>query len=265
MAKSIAKQPKRDRVDTEDRIMESFASATMWAQRNRRVAMTGLIALVAAAAAGIYYVRYEADLQQRAAVGLDELRLSTRGAAPEELRQELGVFIEQFAATPEANEARIHLAELEMRRDSMVAAIRTLEPVVSEGTGTPVGYHALAMLAVAQERMGDTEAALQTFQRLKAEARHDYQRRAASASQARLHEFGGEYAEAERIYEELVADEDALSDEAFYGVRLGELRARAQAQLPPPAVPVIAPRTSADGEGDVEVTKPAAEQTDLEE
>ena len=265
MARSIAKQPKRDRVDTEDRIMESVASATMWASRHRRVATTALIALVAAGAAGVVYVRYNADLQERAAVGLDELRLSTRGSPPELLREELGVFIQQFGATPEANEARLHLAELEIRRDSMDAAIRALEPVVSEGTGTPVGYHALAMLAVAQERQGDTEAALRSYQRLKADARHDYQRRAASASQARLHEFAGDFAEAARIYEELAADEDALADGAFYGVRLGEVRARAQAQLLPPAVPTIAPRSSEDDEDDVERVTPTAEESAAEE
>lgn len=260
MAKSIAKQPKHDRVDTEDRIMESVASATMWARRHRRVATTGLIALVAAGAAGVVYVRYKADLQERAAMGLDELRLSTQGAVPELLRQELGVFIAQFGGAPEANEARLHLAELEIRRDSIDAAIQTLEPVVRAGTGTPVGYHALTMLAVAQERNGDTEAALQTYQKLKAAARSDYQRRAASASQARLHEFAGAYAEAERIYEELAADEDALADGAFYAVRLGEVRARARAKLLPPAVPAIAPRASVDVEDDVEVmTTPAAE------
>lgn len=265
MAKSIAKQPKRDRVDTEDRIMEFVASATMWARRHRRVATTGFIALLAVAAAGVVYVRYQADLQQRAAVRLDELRLSTRGAPPELLREELGVFIQQFEATPEADEARLHLAELEIRRDSIDAAIRSLEPVVSAGTGTPIGYHALAMLAVAQEREGDTEAAMRAYQRLKADARHDYQRRAASASQARLHEFAGDYAEAEGIYQELAADEDALADGAFYGVRLGEVRARAQSQLPPPVVPSIATDSSQDGEVDAEVSAPEAEETDLEE
>ncbi len=266
MAKSIAKPPKRDRVDTEDRIMESVASATMWAERHRRVAMTGLIALVAAGAAGVVYVRYKADLHQRAAVGLDELRLSTQGAAPEALRQELGVFIERFASTSEANEARLHLAELEMRRDSIEAAIQTLEPVISGGTGTPIGYHALAMLAVAQERKGDTGSALRTYQRLNSEARHDYQRRAASASEARLHEFSGEYAEADRIYAVLAADKDASADAAFYAVRLGEVRARAEAQLPPPAVPVIAPLAAPDSDdGGTEASRPVAEESAGEE
>lgn len=244
MAKSIAKQPKRDQVDTEDRIMESVASATLWVQRNRRAATVGLITLVAVAAAGVVYVRYEADLQERAAIRLDQLRLSSQGAAPAQLRQELGVFIEQFGGTLEASEAGLLLAEFEMRRDSVEAAIRALEPVANAGAGTPVGYHAATMLAAAQEQMGDVTAALRSYERLAAESPHDYQTRAARAAQARLHEYSGEYAKAALIYEVLASDEDAAADGAFYAVRLGEARTRALEELPALAVPVIEPRAS---------------------
>ncbi len=207
MSKTIAKQSKREQVDTEDRIMESVASVTMWARRNRRAATTVLIALVAVIAAGVIYVRYKADLQGRAAVRLDQIRLSSQGVAPQQLRQDLGVFITQFGGTPEAGEARLLLAEFEMRRDSVDAAIRALEPVA-------------------------------------------YQRRSARAAQARLHEFSGEYAEAARIYQELITDEDSGTDGAFYAVRLGEVLARAEAELPAPVVPVIEPRASTTSETD---------------
>ncbi len=238
--KSIAKESRREQIDTEDRIMESVATATIWAQRNQRAATIVLVALAAVVAAGVIYVRYKADLRERAAVRLDELRLTTQGATPDALRDELGVFISQFGGTPEASEARVFLAELELRRDSLGAAIRTLEPVAALGNRSPLGYHATGMIAAAQEQSGDVEAAMRSYQRLEDEALFDYQRRAARAAQARLHEFAGEYADAERIYAELVADADAEADGGFYGVRLGEVRARARAQLTPPSVPVIA-------------------------
>lgn len=243
MARSIAKQSKREQVDTEDRIMETVATATMWAQRNRRMATFVTVALTAVVVAGVVYVRYKADLRERAAVRLDELRLSTQGAAPELLREELGVFITQFGGTPEAAEARVFLAELELRRDSVDAAIRTLGPVADLGSGTPLGFHAAGMAAAAQEQRGDTEAAMTAYRRLEEAALYDYQRRAARAAQARLHEFAGEYAAAERIYAELVEDANAETDGAFYGVRLGEVRARSRAQLAPPQVPVVEPIT----------------------
>lgn len=259
MAKSIPKKVKHEQVDTEDRIMETVATATIWAQRNRRAATTGMIALVAVIAAGVIYIRYKADLQERAAVRLDQIRLSSQGTPPEQLRQDLGEFIGQFGSTPEASEARLLLAEFELRRDSTDAAIRVLEPVVSAGVTTPVGYHAAAMMAVAQERMGDTRSAMRSYQHLESESRYDYQRRAARAAQARLHEFSGEYGQAEEIYEELIADVDAATDGAFYSVRLGEIRARAAAQLPAPAVPVIEVSIPEDtGEGDSVAAEEAA-------
>jgi len=246
MAKSIPKQAKQEQVDTEDRIMETVATATLWAQRNRRAATTVMIALVAVIGAGVIYVRYKADLQERAAVRLDQIRLSSQGTTPEQLRQDLGEFIGQFGSTPEAGEARLLLAEFELRRDSIGAAIRVLEPVVSAGVNTPVGYHGATMIAAAHERMGDIRSAMRSYQRLESDSRYDYQRRAARAAQARLHEFSGEYAQAEEIYLELISDVDAATDGAFYSVRLGEVRARAAAQLPAPAVPVIEVRASDD-------------------
>jgi predicted negative regulator of RcsB-dependent stress response len=251
MPKTIAKQPKREQVDTEDRIMETVASVTMWARRNRRAATTVLVALVAVVAAGVIYVRYKSDLQERAAVRLDQIRLSSQGTAPQQLREDLGIFVAQFSGTPEAAEARLLLAEFEMRRDSVAAAIRALEPVANAGLGTPVSYHAATMIAAAQEQLGDAQEALKSYQRLESDAPYAYQRRSAKAAQARLHEFSGEYGEAARIYQELVSDEDSGTDGAFYAVRLGEVLARAKARLPAPAVPVIEARVPATAEVDV--------------
>ena len=241
MAKSIAKKPKREQVDTEDRIMESVASVTFWAQQNRRMATLVLLALTASVVAGVIYVRYQADLSERAAVRLDALRLSAQGSSPEALRGDLGVFIAQFEGTAEAAEARVFLAEMELRRDSLTAAIEVLEPIADPGAGTPIAYHATTMLASAQERVGDADGAMRTYRGLESSAVHDYQRRAARAAQARLHEFAGDYGEAERIYSDLAEDEAGAADGAFYGIRLGEVRARAQAQLDAPSVPAIVP------------------------
>lgn len=241
MAKSIAKKPRREQVDTEDRIMESVASVTVWAQQNRRMATLVLLAVAAAVVAGGIYVRYRADLNERAAVRLDALKLSAQGAAPEVLRADLGVFIAQYEGTDEAAEARVFLAEMELRRDSLDAAIAVLEPIARPGSGTPIAYHATTMLASTHERMGNADAAMRVYRDLESSALYDYQRRAARSAQARLHEYAGEYDEAERILAELADDEAGAADGAFYGVRLGEVRARAQAQLEAPSVPVIVP------------------------
>lgn len=238
MAKSIAKKTKREQVDTEDRIMESVASVTMWAQRNRRMATLAVLAVAAAIVAGGIYIRYKADLNERAAVRLDALKLSAQGQAPEVLRADLAVFIAQFDGTAEAAEARVFLAEMELRRDSLAAAIATLRPIADPAVGTPIAYHATAMLAAAQERLGDADAAMRTYRELESAALYPYQRRAARSAQARLHEYAGEYREAERILAELAEDEAGAADGAFYALRLGQVRARARGGLEAPSVPV---------------------------
>jgi hypothetical protein len=122
------------------------------------------------------------------------------------------------------------------------------EPVV-DLDGGPIGYNAGWILAVAREQQGDLARAAGLYEQLARSARHDYQRRRARAARARLHTYAGEYAAAEAIYAELAADDATGEDAEFYGVKLGEVRARAQADLPPPSVPEASVLPQADGAG----------------
>lgn len=218
--------------------MERVAKASAWTAENRRVATVALLALLAAGAAGFIYLNYRADIQERAAVRLDEIRMSSRGAPLPQLRSELATYVRQFGATPQGDEARLLLAEMELQRDSVANAIRLLEPVV-DLREDPIGYNAGWMMAVAEEQRGNLEAAERWYERLADAARHGFQRRRARAALARLHTYAGEYAAAEAIYEELAAEETAAADAQFYAVKLGEVRARADAELPPPEVPTL--------------------------
>lgn len=222
-------------VDTEDRIMEKFAQVTAWAQRNSRVATLSLLVLVGAAGALFVYMDYRSDLESQAAVRLDEIRLGMRGTPPAQIRTELGSYIDQFGSTRTADEARILLAEMELERDNADAAIGLLEPII-DLDGGPLGYNAGWLRAVAEEERGDREAAAEWYERVADAAPHEFQRRRALAARARLHEYAGEYAAAEEIYADLAADEDA-AESAFYGVKLGEVRARAATNAPQPSVP----------------------------
>ncbi|MFW6085245.1 MAG: tetratricopeptide repeat protein, partial [Gemmatimonadota bacterium] len=183
-------------MDTEDRIMEKIAGLTAWAQRNSRVATLSVLLLVGAGVAGLVYMDYRSDLENQAAVRLDEIRMGMRGTPPAQIRQQLAGYIEQFSATRTADQARILLAEMELERDSADAAVRLLEPVV-ELDGGPLGYNAGWLRAVAEEQCGDRDAAAEWYERLADAAPHEYQRRRALAARARLHEYAGEYGEAE--------------------------------------------------------------------
>ena len=225
-------------VETEDRIMQKIAQATAWAQQNSRVATLSALLLVGAVGAVLVYMDYRSDLETQAAVRLDEIRMGMRGTPPAQIRAQLGSYVDQFGSTETADQARILLAEMELERDSADAAIRLLEPVI-DLDGGPVGYNAGWLRAVAEEQRGDREAAAEWYERLADEAPHEYQRHRALAARARLHEYAGEYGPAEEIYAELANAEDAAQS-TFYAVKLGEVRARAATNAPPPTVPEAA-------------------------
>jgi predicted negative regulator of RcsB-dependent stress response len=231
----MSKGGQRGQVDTEDRIMGRIAAATAWAERNRRLTTVAVLATLAVGAGGFIYLNYRADLNERAAVRLDDLRLASRSASPDALRSQLATYIDQFGSTPQSDEARLLLAEMELRRDSVDAAIRALEPVV-DPADDPLGYNAAWMLAVAEEQRGNLGTAARWYERLAEVAPHAFQRRRARAARALLHLYAGEYGSAEAIYAELAAGE-AGSDTEVYAVKLGEVRARAAADVAPPALP----------------------------
>ncbi|MFW6088569.1 MAG: tetratricopeptide repeat protein, partial [Gemmatimonadota bacterium] len=218
--------------------MSRLATATAWAQRNRQLAIVAGLAILAIGAGGVIYMNYRADLAERAAVRLDELRMASQSAAPEELRSELSNYIEQFGSTPQGDEARLLLAEVELQRGDADAAIRLIEPVVDPDED-PLGYNAAWMLAVAEEQRGDLATAAEWYERLAGAAPYEFQRRRARAARARIHTYAGEYDAAEAIYADLASAEEALAGEEveLYAVKLGEVRARAAADLPPPELP----------------------------
>lgn len=259
MSKSRRRDSEQPGVDGRDRVMESVASVTVWAERNRRTATIGLIALVLAAAAGVYYVRYRAQLSERAAVQLDDIRLTSRGATPEQLRQQLRLYIDQFGGARQADEARVMLAEMEMQRDSVGAALRLIEGI-ADPAGGPVPYHASAMIASAEVQRGNLDAAARQYQRLASGAQKEFQKREARAGLARVEVYRGNYEAAETIYAELAEETEGQEDGATYAMRLGEVRARAAAKLPPPEVPAaVASASASAGAGGAAV--PAGDST----
>lgn len=256
MAKSMAREKRTQGIDTEDHITERALDAAAWAQRHRRVVMAGGIALVAVVAAAFYYQDFRQKLEERGSVRLQEIQIASQSADMEMIRSELRLFIDQFSGTAYANQARVVLADLELRRDSLGAAIRVLEPLADRGGGDPLSFSAIGMIAAAYDQGGDADRSLDWYERLENEALFDYQRHDAMVEQARLHTTSGRYDEAISLYERLV--EEAAEDPAgqdVYSVRLGEVRILSQFGVAPP---VVLPTT--DNQADD--AEPAAEQSE---
>jgi predicted negative regulator of RcsB-dependent stress response len=238
----MAREKRPEDLGTEDHVTERVMEAAEWAQSHRRTVIAGGIVLVAVVAAAFYYQDYRQKLVERASVRLQEIQIASQSADIETIRSELHIFIEQYSGTPYASQARVALGDLELRRDSLGLAIQALEPVADLGAANPLSYTAMEMIAAAYEQGGDSDRALQWYERLASDARFDYQRHFAMAEQARLHTVRGRYAEAAALYEQLVdeAEEDPAGQDV-YAVRLGEVRAMDRYGAAPSAALPVAP------------------------
>ena len=265
MAKQMARAKRPEHIDTEDHVTERVLEAAAWAETHRRAVLAGGIALVLVVAAAFYYQDYRHKLAERASVRLQEIQITAQAADMETIRSELRIFIDQYSGTPYADQARIALGDLELRRDSLGPAIRALEPVAERGTANPLSFTAMKMIAAAFEQGGDTDRAIDWYERLSSDALFAYQRHFAMAEEARIHAASGRYSDAAALYEQLVAEaEDDPAGQEVYAVRLGEVRTLAQFGAAPaaalPAVPATATEAPASSEdGDRPVEDPAGE------
>ena len=226
MAKSIATKAKKEQVNTEDRVMEGVVTAVTWAERNRRLVTLGTVALVALVMAGWAYVDYRGKMSERAAVRLDEIRMTSSAGAPSpQVQADLSEFIGQFGGTPFAGEARLYLAQLQLRENNLEGAIRTLEPAADLSTGTPVAFRAASSIAAAEEMAGRPDEAIQWHERIASSAQFDFQRFDAIGEQARIHAQEGRLDRSADLYRQLLeSDEPAGQDQAsLWAIRLGEV------------------------------------------
>jgi predicted negative regulator of RcsB-dependent stress response len=240
MVKSMAKKAKKEPVNTEDLVVESVVTAADWADRNRRLVTLGLIALLALLFAGWAYLDYRSKIAERAAVRLDEIRMTSASGAPsEQIRAELSEYIGQFGGTPFGDEARLYLAQLDLRANDFDSAIRNLEPAADLASGTPVAFRAAEAIAAAHEMAGRPEDAIRWHERIAAQAEFAFQRYDAIGEQARIYARIGDLDRSEALYRQLLDEEvPQTEDEAsIWAVRLGEIEALRTAGAGVPPVP----------------------------
>jgi predicted negative regulator of RcsB-dependent stress response len=240
MAKSMARKAKKEPVNTEDLVVESVVTAADWADRNRRLVTLGLIALIGLLFAGWAYLDYRSKIAERAAVRLDEIRMTSASGAPsEQIRAELSEYIGQFGGTPFGDEARLYLAQLDLRANDFDSAIRSLEPAADLASGTPVAFRAAEAIAAAHEMAGRPEEAIRWHERIAAQAEFPFQRYDAIGEQARIYARIGDLDRSEALYRQLLDEEvPQTEDEAsIWAVRLGEIEALKTAGANVPPVP----------------------------
>jgi len=228
MADALAKgkKPQADPADAgggEDAFVRSAFRFGDWVQDNLRSVLLGFSGLALIVLGVLYYVNFQASVQEQAAGELARLRLTA--ATPDALIVDVEAFVARFDGTTAADEGRVILARLYMDTAQPAEAIRVLGGV-AEAANRPLGFAAQSLLAAAEEASGDSDAALVTWQALSRDARFPFQRRKAQAAAARIHAAAGRTAEAVAIYSALAdeAEEDNdFAEAGVYRIRLGEL------------------------------------------
>lgn len=209
-----------------DAFIAGTVRAWEWVQENLQVVLVAVAGLAIAALGVLYYVNFRASVQEQAAADLAALRMAV--SSPEQAVPRLEAYIDRFAGTKAADEARLVLGRLYLdtgQPQEAAAALREVE----QPPGHPVGYAAALLLANASEAAGDTAAALATWRSLGESARFAFQRREARSHVAAIVSARGELDAAAAILEEIAAEAaraDEPAEAAVYRIRLGEINAR---------------------------------------
>jgi predicted negative regulator of RcsB-dependent stress response len=214
---------------TDDVFVEKTLEASIWARQHKRI-LTGLIAIaVIAVAAGVYYMNYSAQLQDRAAGRLTEIRQTVvSGNRPLAIR-DLEAYLRTFGSTPSGKEARILLTQAYIEQGDAPKAIATAKPLADD-LDEPLGPTAAFLTAAAYEVSNQKKNAENLYLRLGDDARMPFQRREALVAAARLRLDAGNIRGAEQLYEKLLGTlPDTVPERQVYEMRLAEIKAKANA------------------------------------
>lgn len=198
--------------EQEDIFVARTLEAAGWAQRNRPILTAAVVIVGLGVAALVYYGRYRNTLETTAAEQLEQLQQRLLQGDGDAAEADLELFLERFAGTSFADEARLTLGELLATEGDHQGAAGVLEPLAGD-VGSPLGAQAAILLAAVAEDMGDIQLAEGLYDRLADRARLSFQRRDALADAARLRRERGDYAGALEIYDRLLEEMDENSVE----------------------------------------------------
>lgn len=210
--------------DGEDVFVRGTFRLASWSRQNLRSVLFAIGGVGILVIGTLYYVNFRASVQELAAADLANLRLAA--ADPETMISDLEAYVQRFAGSESADEARLILSRMYLDTDRALEAARVANEVATS-RDKPVGFAAGILLAAAQEANEDSGAALATLENLAQGARFPFQQRQAQASAARILVTLERLEEAVAIYSSIAEEAEKAEDLAEAGVyrlRLGELK-----------------------------------------
>lgn len=223
-----SRRPQSQPVAPDDAVVARAIEASSWARRNSRALIIGLIILAIAVVAVVYYVNYRADLRDRAATELLEVRQVAATGDISNAVLQLEGFVNRFDGTPAASEARLLLAQLQLAQGNATQAAEAVRPLTEDG-GPLVSASAGLLLAGALEAAGQPEQAEQAYLRVAESADMEFQQREALEDAARIRADRGDRAGAVELYDRLIGmTEDDSPERDVYEMRRTELTVAAE-------------------------------------
>lgn len=215
----------QSKLDSEDALAMRAAELSAWARRNARM-IIGIAAVALVVVGGLLVFKYS-QAQKRAAAGERLLAMSANPAILTAAgTRELETFIRQYNGTPEADEARLLLAQSLLDQRQPAKAIPHLRSVADGGSH--LASQAAMMLGSTHAQAGDRAAAIRAYQQAADRATMKYQKFEALGQAALQHEQGGNYKAAADIYRALLADSEKGSQQAtVIEMRMTEALAKA--------------------------------------
>lgn len=224
---TAARRTPQSTLHPDDAMALRAAELSAWARRNARM----IIILSAAAllvVGGLLVWKYT-QAQRRAAASERFLAISANPAMTTAAgARELETFIRQYDGTTEADEARIMLAQERLNGNNAREAVPHLTRVAE--SGSPVAAQAAMMLGSAYAQMGQRTQAVAAYEQAAEKSTLQYQKFEALGQAALQHEQGGNNAAAIAIYQRMLEETEANSEQAVViQMRMTEAQARAAA------------------------------------
>jgi tetratricopeptide (TPR) repeat protein len=177
---------------------------------------------------GLYYLNYRSNVSRQASVELERIQQTLATGDLAGGKAQLGGYLERFAGTRQADEARLLLGQVHLAGDEPELAVQAIGDGVS--LRSPLGVQSRMLLANAYEDLARYDDAVAEYLDVAGAAQYDFQRREALAEAARVRSLAGDHAGAAELYQQILdgLDEEATVDErGLYELRLAEARHRA--------------------------------------
>jgi predicted negative regulator of RcsB-dependent stress response len=187
----------------DDAMAMRAAALSAWARRNARMIMA-ISAVAVVLVGGLLIWKYN-QAQRRAAAAEALLSLRANPAVVTAAGgSQLERYIRSYNGTPEADEARLMLAEQRLNAGNPRGAISQLTAVANGGS--PLASQAGMMLGSAYAQAGDRNAAIRAYEAAAEKSRLKYQRIEALGQAALQHELAGNYKAAVEAYDRALAE-----------------------------------------------------------